>query len=47
MGKVESFGHMDDAKIRTIELGANTAQVMYVTDYNGRKTYDVRFWQCS
>jgi hypothetical protein len=47
LGKVESFGYMDDARIRTIELSANTAQVIYVTDYNGVKTYDVRFWQCS
>ena len=45
-GKVESFNYMEDAKIRTVELGGNTAQVLYVTDRNGWKTYDVRFWKC-
>jgi hypothetical protein len=45
-GKLETFYHMDDAKIRAIELGTNTAQVIYATNYNGSVAYDVKFWLC-
>ncbi len=45
-GKLETFNHLDDAKIRAVELGTNTAQVIYATNYNGRVSYDVKFWLC-
>lgn len=45
-GKLETFYHMDDAKIRAVELGTNTAQVIYATNYNGSISYDVKFWIC-
>lgn len=45
-GKVESFTHVDNARIRAVEIGANTAQILYATDNNGLKNYDVRFWKC-
>jgi len=46
IGKVESFNHVDNAKIRAIEVGANTAQILYITGTNGYENYDVRFWKC-
>ena len=45
-GKLETFYHMDDAKIRAVELGTNTAQIIYATNYNGSIAYDVKFWLC-
>jgi hypothetical protein len=45
-GKLETFYHLDDARIRAIELGSNTAQVIYATNYNGSIAYDVKFWLC-
>lgn len=46
-GKVETFNHMDNAKIRAVESGANTVQNIYTTNRNGVPYYDVRFWRCS
>ncbi len=40
--KLESFYHIDDARIRAVEIGANTAQIIYATNY----AYDVKFWVC-
>ena len=45
-GKLETFYHMDDARIRAVELGTNTAQIIYATNYNGSISYDVKFWIC-
>lgn len=45
-GKLETFYHMDKARIRAIEIGANTAQVIYASSYNGYVSYDVKFWRC-
>lgn len=45
-GKVETFYHIDDAKIKARETGANTAQIIYAVNYGGSTSYDVRFWHC-
>lgn len=45
-GKLETFYHLDDARIRAVELGTNTTQVIYATNYNGSIAYDVKFWLC-
>lgn len=44
--KLETFYNIDDARIRAVELGANTAQTIYATSYNGTVAYDVKFWRC-
>lgn len=44
--KLETFYHMDDARIRAYEIGTNTAQIIYATNYNGNIAYDVKFWIC-
>lgn len=44
--KLETFYDMDDARIRALEVGANTAQIIYATSYNGSIAYDVKFWLC-
>ena len=45
-GKLESFYHIDNARIRAVKIGANTAQIIYASNYNGSVTYDVKFWRC-
>lgn len=45
-GKVETFYHIDNARIRAVEKGTNTVQVIYATNYNGSTAYDVKFWRC-
>lgn len=45
-GKVETFNHMDNAKIRAVELDANIVQNIYSTNRNGLLSHDVRFWRC-
>jgi hypothetical protein len=44
--KLETFYNIDDARIRAVELGTNTAQIIYATSYNGSVAYDVKFWHC-
>ena len=45
-GKLETFYHLDDAKIRAVDLGTNTGQIIYATNYNGIISYDIKFWLC-
>lgn len=44
--KLETFYNIDDARIRAVEIGTNTAQVIYATNHNGSLAYDVKFWLC-
>lgn len=44
--KLETFYNTDDARIRAVEIGTNTAQIIYATNYNGSIAYDVKFWHC-
>lgn len=44
--KLETFYNVDDARIRAVEVGTNTAQIIYATNYNGNLAYDVKFWLC-
>lgn len=43
---LETFYNTDDARIRAVKIGANTAQIIYATNYNGSIAYDVKFWLC-
>jgi len=44
--KLETFYNIDDARIRAVEVGTNTAQIIYATNNNGSIAYDVKFWLC-
>jgi hypothetical protein len=44
--KLETFYNIDDARIRAVEVGTNTAQIIYAMNYNGSIAYDVKFWLC-
>lgn len=46
INKLETFYNIDNARIRAVELGANTAQTIYASKYNGLVSYDIKFWNC-
>lgn len=48
VGKIVSLGSDYAIKVHAVEIGANTAQVLYGSNINvyGVMIYDVRFWSC-